>query len=73
MFIIHNHFDKNIFILLFFNLISVWLIPQQLTKQQKNIIIGSWLGWALDGYDLVLMLFVIASINQLFFPSKTHL
>ena len=30
---------------------------------------GSWLGWTLDGYDLVLMLFVIASINQLFFPS----
>ena len=43
---------------------------QQLTKQQKVIIIGSWLGWALDGYDLVLMLFVIASINQLFFPSN---
>ena len=43
---------------------------QQLTKQRKVIIIGSWLGWALDGYDLVLMLFVIASINQLFFPSN---
>jgi MFS transporter, MHS family, proline/betaine transporter len=43
---------------------------QQLTKQQKVIITGSWLGWALDGYDLVLMLFVISSINQLFFPSN---
>ena len=43
---------------------------QQLAKQQKVIILGSWLGWALDGYDLVLMLFVISSINQLFFPSN---
>ena len=43
---------------------------KQLTKQQKIVIIGSWLGWALDGYDLVLMLFVISSINQLFFPSN---
>jgi len=43
---------------------------KQLTKQQKVVIIGSWLGWALDGYDLVLMLFVISSINQLFFPSN---
>ncbi len=43
---------------------------QQLTKQQKVILTGSWLGWALDGYDLVLMLFVISSINQLFFPSN---
>ena len=71
MFIIHNHFDKNIFILLvFFNLKVFGLSLQQLTKQQKNIIIGLWLGWALDGYDSVLMLFVIVSINQLFFPSE---
>ena len=27
-------------------------------------------GWALDGYDLVLMLFVILSVNQLFFVSN---
>ncbi len=33
------------------------------------IILGSWLGWALDGYDLVLMLFVISSVSQLFFPT----
>ena len=65
MFIIHNHFDKNIFILLvFFNLKVFGLSLQQLTKQQKNIIIGSWLGLALDGYDLVLMLFVIVSIYK---------
>jgi MFS transporter, MHS family, proline/betaine transporter len=44
--------------------------PQQITKSQKTIIFGSWLGWSLDGYDLVLMLFVISSISQLFFPSK---
>ena len=43
---------------------------QQITKSQKTIIFGSWLGWSLDGYDLVLMLFVISSISQLFFPSK---
>ena len=43
---------------------------KQLTKRQKIIITGSWLGWTLDGYDLVLMLFVISSINQLFFPSN---
>ncbi len=43
---------------------------QQITKSQKAIIFGSWLGWSLDGYDLVLMLFIISSISQLFFPSK---
>ncbi len=43
---------------------------QQIMKSQKAIIFGSWLGWSLDGYDLVLMLFIISSINQLFFPSK---
>ncbi|MGA9152397.1 MAG: MFS transporter [Candidatus Nitrosopolaris sp.] len=43
---------------------------QQITKSQKTIIFGSWLGWSLDGYDLVLMLFIISSISQLFFPSK---
>ncbi|EIJ66170.1 transporter, major facilitator family protein [Candidatus Nitrosopumilus salaria BD31] len=31
---------------------------------------GSWMGWALDGYDLVLMLFVLTSVSQLFFPSE---
>jgi MFS family permease len=43
---------------------------KQITKSQKTIIFGSWLGWSLDGYDLVLMLFLIPSISQLFFPSK---
>jgi MHS family proline/betaine transporter-like MFS transporter len=42
---------------------------QALSKQQKAIVFGSWFGWSLDGYDLVLMLFVISSVNQLFFPS----
>jgi MHS family proline/betaine transporter-like MFS transporter len=41
-----------------------------LSKQQKTVVLGSWFGWALDGYDLVLMLFVISSVNQLFFPSN---
>ena len=40
-----------------------------LSLQQKAIAFGSWFGWSLDGYDLVLMLFVISSVNQLFFPS----
>ena len=40
-----------------------------LSKQQKVVALGSWLGWSLDGYDLVLMLLVIPSISQLFFPS----
>src|SRR6266540_7197516 len=40
-----------------------------LSKQQKTIVFGSWFGWALDGYDLVLMLFLISSVNQLFFFS----
>jgi len=40
----------------------------RLTKQQKSVILGSWLGWSLDGYDLVLMLLVIPLISQLFFP-----
>lgn len=35
----------------------------------KTIVFGSWFGWALDGYDLVLMLFVISSVSQLFFPA----
>ena len=40
-----------------------------LTKQQKIVTLGAWLGWSLDGYDLVLMLFVIPVISNLFFPS----
>ena len=40
-----------------------------LTIEQKKIAIGSFLGWSLDGYDIVLMLLVIPSISQLFFPS----
>jgi len=39
-------------------------------KTNKMIVLGSWLGWALDGYDLVLMLFVISSVSQLFFPAE---
>ena len=39
-------------------------------KHQRTVLLGSWLGWSLDGYDLVLMLFVIPSISQLFFPSE---
>lgn len=38
-----------------------------LNKQQKSIVFGSWLGWSLDGYDLVLMLLVIPLISSLFF------
>ncbi|MBM3904855.1 MAG: MHS family MFS transporter [Thaumarchaeota archaeon] len=41
-----------------------------LTNQQKKIAVGSFLGWSLDGYDIVLMLLVIPSISQLFFPSE---
>ena len=41
-----------------------------LSTQQKTVVFGSWFGWSLDGYDLVLMLFVISSVNQLFFPSN---
>jgi len=41
-----------------------------LTIAQKKIAIGSFLGWSLDGYDIVLMLLVIPSISQLFFPSS---
>lgn len=41
-----------------------------LTKSQGIIVAGSWFGWALDGYDLVLMLFVISSVSQLFFPTE---
>ena len=40
-----------------------------LSRQQKVVALGSWLGWSLDGYDLVLMLLVIPSISQFFFPS----
>lgn len=38
-------------------------------RAAKAVVLGSWFGWALDGYDLVLMLFVISSVSQLFFPS----
>lgn len=41
-----------------------------LTRQQKSIVFGSWLGWSLDGYDLVLMLLVIPLISKLFFPAE---
>jgi len=43
---------------------------EEFGKHQKIVLLGSWLGWSLDGYDLVLMLFVIPSISQLFFPSE---
>ncbi|HKU83431.1 MAG TPA: MFS transporter [Candidatus Nitrosocosmicus sp.] len=42
-------------------------IETGLSREQKTIVLASWFGWALDGYDLVLMLFVISSVNQLFF------
>ncbi|MFQ5941370.1 MAG: MFS transporter [Nitrososphaerales archaeon] len=42
----------------------------RLSKQQKAVVFGSWLGWSLDGYDLVLMLLIIPSVSQLFFPSE---
>ena len=41
-----------------------------LTRQQRSIVFGSWLGWSLDGYDLVLMLLVIPLISILFFPAE---
>jgi MFS family permease len=41
-----------------------------LTLAQKKIVAGSFLGWSLDGYDIVLMLLVVPSISQLFFPSE---
>lgn len=41
-----------------------------LTIAQKKIAIGSFLGWSLDGYDIVLMLLVVPIISQLFFPSN---
>jgi len=41
-----------------------------LTKSQKTIIVGSFLGWSLDGYDIVLMLLVISSVSPIFFPSE---
>lgn len=41
-----------------------------LTLGQKKIVIGSFLGWSLDGYDIVLMLLVVPSISQMFFPSE---
>jgi len=41
-----------------------------LSRQQKAVVFGSWLGWSLDGYDLVLMLLVMPSVSQLFFPNE---
>ncbi|MGH9877966.1 MAG: MFS transporter [Nitrososphaerales archaeon] len=41
-----------------------------LSRQQKAVVFGSWLGWSLDGYDLVLMLLVMPSVSQLFFPHE---
>ena len=46
------------------------LLKFRLTREQKITVFASWLGWSLDGYDLVLMLFVISSVNQLFFPTQ---
>ncbi len=40
-----------------------------LTRQQKSIVFGSWLGWSLDGYDAVLVLLVILLISMLFFST----
>ena len=44
-----------------------------LTSAQKKIVAGSFLGWSLDGYDIVLMVLVVPSISQLFFPSENPL
>src|SRR3989304_3721531 len=44
-----------------------------LTLAQKKTVLGSFLGWSLDGYDIVLMLLVVPSISQLFFPSENQL
>jgi MFS transporter, MHS family, proline/betaine transporter len=52
------------------NIVEMGRSIQALSTQQKAVVFGSWFGWALDGYDLVLMLFVISSVNQLFFPSN---
>lgn len=41
-----------------------------LSSQQKSVLLGSFLGWSLDGYDLVLMLLVIPLISHLFFPAS---
>jgi len=41
-----------------------------LTKGQRTIVTGSFLGWSLDGYDIVLMLLVISSVSPIFFPSE---
>ncbi|WP_101477129.1 MFS transporter [Candidatus Nitrosotalea bavarica] len=40
-----------------------------LSSHQRSVLLGSFLGWALDGYDLVLMLLVIPLISKLFFPT----
>ncbi|MDE1818742.1 MAG: MFS transporter [Thaumarchaeota archaeon] len=40
-----------------------------LSSQQRSVLLGSFLGWSLDGYDLVLMLLVIPLISKLFFPT----
>ncbi|HSB56400.1 MAG TPA: MFS transporter [Nitrosopumilaceae archaeon] len=37
------------------------------SNQQRSVLLGSFLGWSLDGYDLVLMLLVIPLISNLFF------
>ena len=42
---------------------------RELSSQQRSVLLGSFLGWSLDGYDLVLMLLVIPLISQLFFPT----
>jgi len=41
-----------------------------LSSQQRSVLLGSFLGWSLDGYDLVLMLLVIPLISHLFFPES---
>ncbi|HYL65778.1 MAG TPA: MFS transporter [Nitrosopumilaceae archaeon] len=41
-----------------------------LSRQQRSVLLGSFLGWSLDGYDLVLMLLVIPLISKLFFPTS---
>lgn len=46
------------------------VIETGLSREQKTVVLASWFGWALDGYDLVLMLFVISSVNQLFFENS---
>src|ERR1700742_3565822 len=43
---------------------NIWTDLKSLTKQQRNAVIASYLGWTLDAFDFFILVFVLKYIAQ---------